>query len=345
MGEEEQSTLLERVAQALRGHGLLVNVQDEAEGAAPSLRVSRDGADFDYAAVVKRRLSSGSIGAVLSQLRDPVDVGQLPPLLVCDHVTPPLADQLREHQQQFADAAGNAYLDGRGLLVYVSGRKLHPKQVALRASSGFTATRLKVLFALICDPDLAGAPYRAIAAAADVALGAMPAVVGDLRQRGSLVVVDQRRSLAASKRLLDEWAQAYAIGLRGKTLIARYQAQHFDSWHDWQLNPAHARWGGEAAAVLLTGEPSPSTLTIYGDKLPARLIAEEHLETASPAAYEHLVELRKPFWGESLQTGARTDTVPAALVYADLLATGSARCIDAAEMVYDAHLARRFPPN
>ncbi|WP_291995511.1 type IV toxin-antitoxin system AbiEi family antitoxin [Candidatus Accumulibacter sp. ACC003] len=351
MDEEQQSTLLESVAQALRAHGLLLSVQDAsaADGQRPSpalLRVCRDGADLDYAAVVKRRLSSTSIGAVLASLRQPLDIGEPPPLLLTDYVASPLAAQLRERRQQFADAAGNTYLEGRGLFVYVSGRKLQPRQLARRASRGFTATRLKVLFALICDPDLAGAPYRTIAAAANVALGAMPAVIADLQQHGSLIVSAKSRSLFARKRVLDEWAQAYALGLRGKALIGRFLAPRFDDWPDWQLNPANARWGGEtAAALLLVDQLTPTALTIYGDKLPARLIAEQQLETASPAAYQHLLELRKPFWGASLQDGGRPDTVAPALVYADLLATGSARCIEAAEMLYIAQLAARFPPD
>lgn len=354
MGEEEPGTLLERVAQALRGHGLMVSVQGEPEGTArrrpaAHLRLRKDGHQLDYSAALQRWLAPSSLGAVLTQLRHSVDLGEPPPLLVTDYVSTSLADQLREQQQQFADTAGNAYLEAGGFFVFVSGRKLHAKQRALRASSGFSATRLKVLFALICDPDLAAAPYRAIAAAAGIALGAMPAVIADLQQHGALIVSEQRRRLNSSKRLLDEWAQAYALGLRGKTLAGRYLTPQFDAWRQWQLNPAHTRWGGEAAATLLVGEHSPheltpGVLTLYGDKLPARLIDQQQLEAATPAAYEHLVELRKPFWGQSLDADEPAATVPPALIYADLLAAGSAHCLEMAELIYNAHLVARFPP-
>jgi hypothetical protein len=56
----------------------------------------------------------------------------------------------------------------------------------------------------------------------------------------------------------------------------------------------------------------------------------------------NLVEIRKPFWGKALDTGRRADLVPEPLVYADLLATGDARCIETAQMVYEEHLARLF---
>jgi len=353
MSELEEITLFERVLEALRGHGLAVHVHDEPgilvdRRAGTWLGISRDGNKLDYAAQLKRRLTPATLGAVVAQLQQPVEVCGPGTLLLTDYVSPPLADQLREREQQFADSAGNAYLEGGGLFVFVSRSKRPTKQRALRASGGFTSTRLKVLFALICDPGLADAPYRKIAAAADVALGAMPAVVADLRQHGALRVTGRQRSLAASKRLLDEWALGYALGLRGKTLSERYLAQRFDDWREWQLNPAHTRWGGEAAATLLLRELTPhglipSVLTLYGDKLPARLLSEQGIEAAGPAAYERLVELRKPFWGASLTAAEEVATVPLPLVYADLLATGNPHCLEAAELIYRTRLVDRFP--
>jgi hypothetical protein len=225
----------------------------------------------------------------------------------------------------------------------VTGRKLHEKQIALRASQGFASTRLKVLFCLICDAELTSAPYPTIAAAADVALTTMPAVIADMKERGWLQVINRQRRLERSRQLLDDWAQAYACDLRGKTLIGRYAAPKFEEWREWPLNPAHLRWSGEPAAALLGCDIDPGVLTLYSDKLPARLIAHEHLAPAGPLAYERLVELRRPFWGESLKLWGRPDSVPPALVYADLLATGNARCIESAQIIYDGWLARAFP--
>lgn len=349
MFQQDDTSLVHRAAQALRGHGLTVTVDRllpaEAGGgrATTWMRVSKDRKRIDYTAEVKRRVTLESLGAVVTQLKPPADAGQAAALLVTDHVTPQLADRLRRHEQQFADAAGNAYLESGALLVYVTGRKRPERQLALRASKAFPITRLKVLFAFFCDPELVAAPYRTIAAAADVALGALPAVVADLQQDGWLVVVARRRNLNASKRLLDEWAQAYALALRGKTLSGRYLAQGFDGWREWPLNPEQARWGGEPAAALLDDDFQPGILTVYGDRLPARLIAREHLELAGPLAYEHLVELRKPFWGATLRSPGPSRLVPPVLIYADLLATGSARCFAAAQAIYDSRLAAHFP--
>jgi len=84
-------------------------------------------------------------------------------------------------------------------------------------------------------------------------------------------------------------------------------------------------------------------LTIYADKLPPRLMVEHRLVLAGRMDDERCLELRKPFWGKALLLGERPDIVPAALVYADLLATGDDRCIETAQMIYDRYLARLFP--
>ena len=55
-----------------------------------------------------------------------------------------------------------------------------------------------------------------------------------------------------------------------------------------------------------------------------------------------VLEWRKPFWG-ALPAAARPGTVHPVLVYADLLATGDARCIETAKLVYDEHLAGLLP--
>jgi hypothetical protein len=133
------------------------------------------------------------------------------------------------------------------------------------------------MFALIRDPELAAAPHRAIAAAADVALGAVPAVLANMRQEGHLLVAGKKRRLNAARRLLDEWALGYARTLRPRTLRATYVTPNFHGWAKWRLDPQHARWGGEPAAHLLVRYLKPGVLTIYADKLPARFVVVQDL--------------------------------------------------------------------
>lgn len=340
-------TLTERAAAALKPLGIDVFETDLPEmaiqvGADAWLRIGKGCEQVDYAAMVQRKLTPATLGAATVQLRHVADATGHPALLVTDYLTPPMAERLRDQKQQFADTAGNAYLEGPGLLVYVIGRKLLDKAVAPSAGKAYTLTGLKVMFALLCDPALADAPQRAIAAAAGVALGAIPAVLADLQQTGHLLVLAKRRRLNATKRLLDEWALAYARRLRAKTLQATYVPKDFDAWQQWPLD-AQALWGGEPAANLLVQYLTPGVLTIYADRLPPKLLVEQRMTIVRGArAGDRVLEWRKPFWG-NVPAAARPDTVHPVLVYADLLATGDARCIETAQMVYDEYLARLLP--
>lgn len=342
----KEAQLLERAVAALDGFGLQVQMQIEPK-ATPTvqadawLRIGRNGQHLDYVAECKRTVTPATLGAILAQLRQLKDATTRTPLLLADHVTPPVADELRAHGQQFVDAAGNAYLDGPGILVFVTGRKTPERTRGLRPGRAFTPAGLRVLFVLLCNPELADAPQRTIAAKAGVALGAIPAVFADLEQTGYMYTAGARRRLDATRRLLDEWALMYARLLRPKTLQKVFDVPRFDGWQDWALDPG-LLWGGEPAANILVHYLRPGILTIYGERLPAKLIVEQRLTTAKRVD-DRTLELRQPFWGEPLQADWQGKTVPPALVYADLLATGDGRCIETAEMVYDEHLARFFP--
>ena len=348
---DEPELLIERVTTELKQLGLdVVAVAPPVDApqfpAGARLSVGHGGALggalVDYVVEVKSRLTPATHGAVTMQLQHAAATTGRPVLLVTEYLTPPMAKKLREQKQQFADAAGNVYLEGPGLLMVVTGRKPQADQLVPNAGKAQTMTGLKVTFALLCDPLLADAPHRTIAATAGVALGAVPGVLADLQLIGALLVIAKRRRLNATKRLLDEWALAYARRLRAKTLQAIYVVKDFGTWPQWQVD-APALWGGEPAANLLVHYLRPGVLTIYTDKLLPMLQARHAMRKVRLLEENcTMLEWRKPFWG-TRPDAARPDTVHPVLVYADLLATGDARCIETAKLVYDEHLARLLP--
>ena len=339
--------LIERAAAELTQLGLaVVAVGPPEDGPVPAantwLRVGNVGALVTYAVEARSRLTPATHGAVTMQLQQTAAATGHPVLLVTEYLTPPMAQKLRAQKQQFADAAGNVYLEAPGLLVFVTGRKPQSDHLMPHAGKAQTMTGLKVMFALLCDPLLADATQRAVAARAGVALGAVPAVLADLQQTSDLLVLGKRRRLHATKRLLDEWALVYARRLRAKTLQAIYAVKDFQTWPQWQLDEP-ALWGGEPAANLLVQYLRPGVLTIYADKLLPTLQARHAMTRVRTAAENATtLEWRKPFWG-ALPAAVNPHAVPPVLVYADLLATGDARCIETAQMIYDEHLARLFP--
>ncbi len=308
------------------------------------LRIAKGHAHLDFDAEVHRVVTPQTVGPILSQLRTHGVAAKREPLLVATYLTTPVAETLRKHRQSFIDTAGNAYLEGPGLLVWVTGRKPTKTDRPPKTDRAYTNAGLRLLFALICDPVLAGAPQRKIAEAADVALGTVPPVLADMEEHGRLAVAGRKRRLIETKRLLDDWAIGYARTLRPKTLIRRFAAPSIQGWENWRLAEIEGRWGGEPAANRLVGYLTPGTLTIYAAKTPAKLIVEQRLQAVDSDDPKGQVEIRAPFWGRALQqTEIREDVVATALVYADLLATGDARCIETAALIYEHHLARRFP--
>lgn len=347
MNRPREQAILKQALLALRDHGVTADLVERPAAKARTdvdawLRAGKGDQQTDYAVEIKRHVTPATLGAVVAQLRHVAAAENRVPLLITDYLTPPMAEKLREHNQQFADTVGNAYVDGPNALVYVVGRKHTAKQATPRGDKAFATAGLKILFALMCNPTLEDQPYRTIAAAAAVALGAVPNVFADLGKAGVLVVAGDRRRLFATRRLLDEWALVYARTLRAKTLTNTYVTAGFTAWREWPIQAPEQRWGGEPAANLLVRHLRPGVLTIYTEKLTPRLAVEQKLTLAGPNDRDHLLEVRRPFWGRPLKIEER-DTVPPALVYADLLATGDARCIETAQLVYERYLARFFP--
>jgi hypothetical protein len=304
------------------------------------VRIGRNGKDALYAVEIKQALLPATLGAAI------VDLERLGrrALLVADYVAPALADALKAKRVAFLDTAGNAYLEQPKLLVWVKGQKPAAKPVAPKIGRAFHPTGLQVLFALLCNPQAVNRSYRELAAMAGVAHGTVGFVIPDLQRLGFVGHLKGKRGtrrLFHIERLLAQWTDAYARALRPRTLIGRYYVPTLEGWKDWPLAQQGAIWGGEAAAALLTEYVRPGELTVYAEKLPAMLAARQKFTKDPAPGHTAVVEVRRRFWnfpGDPLHP----TLAPPVLVYADLLATGDARCIETAKMVYETHVARLF---
>ena len=107
------------------------------------------------------------------------------PLLVAPYITREVAERCRQLDLPFIDTAGNAYLEGQGLLVYVVGQA-RPAELRQDSFRALNPAGLQIAFALLCRPDLIRTTYREIAARAGVALGTVGPVLKDLEARGFL---------------------------------------------------------------------------------------------------------------------------------------------------------------
>jgi hypothetical protein len=259
----------------------------------------------------------------------------LPGLLVADYVNPNIAERLKQMNVFFLDTVGNAYLNVPPFFIFTIGRKPPPKADYERPTRAFGQTGLKVIFALLCRQDLANAPYRTIAATANVALGTVGWVLYDLKKQGHLVKIGRGdRRLAQKQRLLDRWVAAYPEQLRPKLAIGRYVAPNQKWWEQVHIEQFQGYWGGEVAAARLTGYLKPELATVYIRDTPGRFLAANRLRTDP----EGNVEVLKAFWDKSCDW-TNPEIVHPVLVYADLLATGDTRNIETARRIYDEQIA------
>lgn len=338
----KEPDVLKATLQALRAHGLTAELdQEPAVLGHPRVdALVRIGyavpGEARYVVEVKRWLTPKNLGPVVARTRD------LGPnaLLVTDYATPQVAEKLKEHEIAFADTAGNAYLRGPNFLVWATGRRPPEIRKTPRPGRAWQPTGLKLIFALLCNPDWVALGYRQLAARAGVANGTVGWVMRELAEQGFLVKPRRRtvgRRLLQRRKLLDRWVEIYTGTFRQATLLGRYKTEQFDWWKTLDTPKYGLLIGGEPAGAILTDYLKPGIITLYGREVPQRLMFDHRLR----AAPDGNIEIRQRFWPFDFEWD-HNDLTPPVLVYADLLATGDARCIETAKKVYDAWLAGPF---
>ena len=338
MATHEKEILLKAIERLQKAAKINVQVQDGNYDFDTIIRIRMHEMEFDIAAEVKNRVTPATLGLIVRELRKLPRKG----LLVTRYVTPQLADRMREMDIQFIDTAGNAHINEPPLFIFIKGNRALDKDRKEHPTRAFQPTGLQVVFALLCNCDvgLENKPFRHIAQQANAALGTVGWVMRDLKKMGYLVDMGKRgRRLVRRKELLDRWVATYPEHLRPKKLLGNYMAADIHWWKDKELTDFGALWGGEVAAAHLTKYLKPTVVTIYA-KGPGRLALAHRLKKDPDGN----VEILKIFWNfqyfRQTPIPDHTDLVHPILIYADLLATGDARDIETAEIIYEQELAR-----
>ena len=307
-------------------------VRDKNRYPGGKLRIDHQKVSWDMAIQVKHTVNRTTVGlrhAELAKDRDGC-------VLLTTYITPPIADLMRNNGLFFIDTAGNAFINKPPLYVYINGNKPQVKVEAANTRRLWKPAGLKVIFAMLNNPDLVNWTYRQIAAATGTALGTVEWTIRDLKETGFLLDMGRRnRQLINMATLMKRWVEAYPEQLRPKLLIEKFAADDPGWWKAVKIADYGGCWGGEVAAAKLTRRLKPALVTIYADQLSGRLIIEKKLRKAPNGE----IEILKPFWHFEHELTNR-DIVPPLLVYADLMATGDQRNVETAGIIYDKYLAR-----
>jgi hypothetical protein len=341
--EKSEQLLLKRAIHALKeSTGIdasIIDVEKVHENEIKTdatVEVNLGGGIFRYAVEIKRIDRFETI----VQIKNQSNQFQIPRLLVSNKISKQSAEKCRELNVQFIDANGNAFLHAPEYFVFVLGQKSKESDdlnsLRKNGSRSGTATGLRVIFSLLCQPVLMNATYREIAKIAGVSIGNMGWIFDDLNARGISTGNKNNGNyrILEWKRLIDEWVTNYPMKLRPKLNPQRFIATDPNWWKDVDITKYGAQWGGEIAADKLTNNLKPSTVTIYMQsenirKNITKLVVENKL-SSHPNGNIEVLEI---FWDFS-NSEVLSDTVPPLLVYADLFATIDPRNVEIAHQVY-----------
>lgn len=268
-----------------------------------------------------------------------------PLLVVGPRLHPSSAETLRARGLWYIDGAGNAYLRNQnGLLIDVRGRRSaapeQPDTLGDRLHGDgprnpFTPKRAQVVCVLLAAPELVEAPLRDIAECAGVSVGMAKETMDTLRTTGFLEHLGSRRRLVRAGELLDLWAAAYpgGLGRANRLLVAGGDI------HAWSA-PAGLQVAVSGEQAVPGDIRNPESLVVYvraaDNGLPADLLIHNRWHRDTHGS----IVIRKLFWRNL--PDQRPRIAPAALIYADLLASHEPRQLEVAHHMrrQDDRLAR-----
>ena len=280
--------------------------------------------------------------------------GSEAPLLVSERVTEGAAALLRAEGTCYLDTAGNCYLRGSSLFVFIRGQKLKRTPAPKRPNRAFEGAGLKLIFALLAREEAVGWTYRKLSDLVGISRGAVGYVMEDLRRLGFLEEIGGERRLRRRPELLKRWAGPFAERLRPKLLRGRFafvEEKGRAEWRELALDPAETQWGGEPAAELLVEGLRPKRFSLYTRQETSKVCRELGLAPDEEGA----VELLEMFWdpevlgqfrgeGAPGKEGTPSRSIPPALAYGDLIARADSRAVEAARRVQEEHLNWESPP-
>ncbi len=204
---------------------------------AGTFRLSGPWGDFHYYIKVVPKLSPTLADLVIHQIKTSPAPQNSSPLLISYYISPQMAALLKQKEIEYADCAGNLYLNQMPLYIEIGGQKHPPKPPG--TDRLFRPAGLKLIYLLLRNHQAINATYRALADDAGIALGAIGDLFSELEKRGNLTIDDSGgRHLNAIEELLQRWQLGYLETLRPKLFSQRCQLAPAKTWFMAFFNPS-----------------------------------------------------------------------------------------------------------
>lgn len=233
-------------------------------------RLSGSWGDRHYYIKVIPKLTPALADLVIHQIKTSPAPKNSSPLLISHYISPQMAALLKQKGIEYADCAGNLYLNQMPLYIEIGGQKHTSKPPG--ADRLFRSAGLKLIYLLLRNRQAIHATYRVLADDAGIALGAIGDLFGELEKRGNLTTDAQgQRQLCAIEELLQRWQLGYMETLRPKLFLQRcqlasgYSVEQLPQLLQQSTDSKQILIGGELGAALLTSGFQPRSAILYLD--------------------------------------------------------------------------------
>lgn len=264
------------------------------------------------------------------------------PLLFAPATTETQRHVLRIDGIDYVDLAGNVHLERRGFLIHVEGKRSAGPATRTQEKA-FRRAGAQVVYALLAKHDAVTWPYRPLAEACGVSLRTANYVVNGLRKEGFVAGRGKRRRLERRADLVARWVTAYGIELRPRLIIETYRARPRSRAE--LLQGLKAYFAGQEFPWAVTAGEAAYMLTHYyrGDRIviyaPKELAGFERDLGCIPDRNGNLQLLRHFSPMIEFRPGrAKYPIAHPLLIYAELVADGSERSLEAAALLREQHL-------
>ena len=288
------------------------------------MRVRLEHTQNELVVEIKKGATRADFDALVKRLK--MAAGEEPPLLIADHVNQSMATQLKDLKINYLDSVGNAYLNIPPFFVLIQGQAQDSTLRDPKPAKAFSEADLKVVYALLANPDLLNANYGEIADHAGVALGVVGTIVRDLKDQGYFVESGspRRRSWKQRQKLISRWVEDYPK-LREKHFLGAYYTANKNWWQSPEMAKYDAQLGGDFAAVYYSKNAKPSFASIYLDDQQQWQFLRELRFIKAESDLMQNVKVFSKFWGKNGTQESQKNVTHPLITYADLLATGNPR--------------------
>ena len=334
-----------RALEAVKGVDLKERDKGLPPGADARLTLRTSTGHLIYYVEVKRTVNAAGLEHLIHQLERYAQGTKAKPVLFSNYISPNLALRLINAGVNFADAAGNVYLNWPGKLhIQILGAK--PKQLTEAASERLSQpSGLKVLFTLLTQAPEEWGGYRDVAKASGVALGSIAWIMRELKAKGYLAQTGRDQwTLTHKRKLLDLWVAGYSARLRPNLLVGRYQPPEADLNQTVRLLGAELKskkipWAltGGFAADILAHHFRGEQLSVFVQEWPTEVTRPLKW---LPSEQGRVTVLRKfsPLLAFNPESPRSQPVAHPLLVYAELIFQGRERELETAKILYDRYL-------